>query len=147
VSCVDHVGITVADLDRAIRLYVDVFECRVLRAADHSGKPQVRKLVGVPDADLRSAMLEAPGGHRIELVMYHRPRTAPVLTPTNAPGAVHLAFQVRSIQETLASLRAEGGTTVSEPVELSGGRFVYCRDPDGVMLELIEPAGSTTRAR
>jgi catechol 2,3-dioxygenase-like lactoylglutathione lyase family enzyme len=76
-----HVGLTVTDLDEAIRFYRDLlgFELAARRFVDPLLAPA---LSGIPDAEIEIAFLDLPGaehrggGHDLELVQYHRPVTA-----------------------------------------------------------------------
>lgn len=135
---IDHVGLTVADIEVAVAFYRDVIGCEVVSPPESRTNPKVRHVVGIPDAKIRGAMLKTPDGELIELVMYEEPKKPPTLMETTSPSAVHLAFRVQDIDGTLDRLKRAGSQPVSEPVELGSARFVYCRDPFGVLLELIE---------
>jgi len=56
---------------------------------------------------------------------------------------VHLAFQVESLDETMASLNAMGVKVTDGPTQTSSGsRFIFIDAPDGYEVELIErPSG------
>ncbi len=56
---------------------------------------------------------------------------------------VHLAFQVESLDETIALLNAQGVKITDGPTTTSSGsRFIFIDAPDGYEIELIErPAG------
>ncbi len=139
---IDHVGLTVPDLELAVAFYRDVIGCEVVSPPESRTNPSVRRVVGVPDAEIRGAMLKTAGGEHIELVMYEEPKTPATLMETTTPSAVHLAFRVQDIDGTLDRLKRAGSRPVSEPVELGSARFVYCRDPFGVLLELIETSAT-----
>jgi lactoylglutathione lyase len=52
---------------------------------------------------------------------------------------VHLAFQVDSLDETMASLTAKGVKVTDGPTQTSSGsRFIFIDAPDGYEVELIE---------
>ena len=143
VECFDHVGLTVPDIDEAVAFYRDVVGCQVLSRDEPPTGADVRRLVGVADAEIRGAMLATPGGDRIELIMYQRPKRSPETVETTTPSAMHLALRVTDLDDLLDRLREAGAVPVSGPVQLGGGRLVYCRDPFGVLLELVEPAGTS----
>jgi catechol 2,3-dioxygenase-like lactoylglutathione lyase family enzyme len=140
VESIDHVGLTVPDIEAAVAFYRDVVGCTVVSRPEPGSDQNVRRLVGVPDAKIRGAMLQTPAGQLIGLVMYEEPKKPAVLMETTTPSAVHLAFRVQDIDEVLERLKKTGSKPVSGPVQLGSGRFVYCRDPFGVLLELIEPS-------
>ena len=52
---------------------------------------------------------------------------------------VHLAFQVNSLEETIADLQANGVNITDGPTQTSSGsRFLFIDAPDGYEIELIE---------
>jgi catechol 2,3-dioxygenase-like lactoylglutathione lyase family enzyme len=139
----DHVGIVVEDLDAAIAFFVALGMERVGRGSVDG--PSVDRIVGLPDAGSDFAMLEAPGGGRIELIRFaspahHRDASA---DPANVPGLRHLCFAVDDLDATLATLRAHGAELVGH-VERYGSSFTLCyaRGPAGIIVELAEKAGA-----
>ncbi|RWR32354.1 VOC family protein [Sinirhodobacter populi] len=84
--------------------------------------------------------LALPDGSQIELFSF--PDAPPRPTRPEARGLRHLAFRVRDIEDTIAALAAHGVSC--EPVrtdEITGQRFTFFADPDGLPLELYEDAG------
>jgi catechol 2,3-dioxygenase-like lactoylglutathione lyase family enzyme len=67
------------------------------------------------------------------------------VAPRNV-GASHLCFIVDDLRQTYEALRAQGvDSFVSSPVEVDtgvnrGGYALYLRDPDGITVELFQPA-------
>ena len=52
---------------------------------------------------------------------------------------VHLAFQVESLDDTIAALTAKGVKITDGPTQTaSGSRFLFIDAPDGYEIELIE---------
>jgi lactoylglutathione lyase len=52
---------------------------------------------------------------------------------------IHLAFQVENLDDTIASLNAEGVKVTDGPTQTSSGsRFIFIDAPDGYEVELIE---------
>lgn len=81
--------------------------------------------------------LQAPGGVQIELFSFPDP-PARVSRP-EACGLRHLAFAVGDVGE--AAKRLESLGAACEPVrvdELTGRRYTFFQDPDGLPLELYE---------
>lgn len=65
--------------------------------------------------------------------------------PNNDVGAVHVTFVVSDCRKAYEELKAKGVQFNREPQVIPGGpwnRWViaYLRDPDGVTLELVQPA-------
>ena len=51
---------------------------------------------------------------------------------------VSLVISVDSLDETAGRIRKAGGRTVHETISAFGNRYLYCRDPDGNMICLVE---------
>jgi catechol 2,3-dioxygenase-like lactoylglutathione lyase family enzyme len=149
VRSIFHTGFVVRDLDVSIRFYADGLGLR-LRHRQTQDNDYTRSLVGYEDACLRIAQFQLPdgdpppSGHVLELVEYQTPQGAPADRERNTIGAGHLAFLVDDIEAMTARLTALGATPLSPPAQITeginrGGSAVYLYDPDGVMLELLQP--------
>jgi len=141
----DHVGVTVQDLDRSLKFYRDGLGLEVLRRRDHFRAEHVQRLVGLPNAELSVAMLAIPHGGKLELVQYHEPAGATVLMAPCDRGGLHFALVVDDIFSLKLRLEEDGTHFFSEPQcapsgPTEGSYFVYCRDPDGAIVELIQLA-------
>ena len=142
---IDHTCFTVSDLDRAIAFYGDVLGCEVLSVRERHGGA-VAAIVGYPDAHVRMADLRAPSGdHVIELFEYVDPAVEHAPIAPRVVGCAHLCFLVDDLPRVYEELRADGvDSFFSAPVEITegsgaGGRAVYLRDPDGIVVELYQP--------
>jgi methylmalonyl-CoA/ethylmalonyl-CoA epimerase len=134
---VDHIGIAVADLDEAIAWYAATFGL----VATHE---EVNEEQGV-----REAMLSAPGdtSTAIQLLAPLRPDSAiGKFLERSGPGIQQMAYRVADIEATSAALRAQGLRLLyEEPRRGTAGsriNFVHPKDAGGVLVELVEPAGS-----
>ena len=141
-----HTGITVSDLDRSTRFYREVLGFEVSPPVRVSG-PFFEKVTGVPGCVIDVAFARG-AGHIIELLCYREPgdRKTSTLRACD-PGFWHLCFKVRDLDQVVRAVRASGFEALSEiqtatDPPVTGLRVVYVRDPDGVVLELIqEPPG------
>lgn len=156
VRSVFHVGFVVSDLDASLRFYCEGLGLE-LRHRQLQNNAYTSSLVGYPDAVLEIAQLRfadaepPPSGHVIELISYREPPSAPADRERSTLGAGHLAFIVDDVFAMSDRLCGFGAKLINEPVEITegintGGWDIYLQDPDGVTLELLQPAG-TGRAR
>ena len=131
-----HVGTTVADLERAVDFYRDVFGFDVLGRFSISGEAFATG-VGVPNATGEFAHLDADGV-RVELVEYDPAGEACVAERINQRGAKHLGFGVEDVDSFYEGL-PDDVETLSEPqTTASGSRICFVRDPEGNLVEIIE---------
>lgn len=121
-----HTRMRVSDMDQTLAFYTEVLGLEVL---ERKVSPRGSQL----------AFLRVPNSEElIELCSF--PPSGPVKVQEDL---VHLAFQVESLDQTIAALQqrdvriTDGPTTTS-----SGSRFLFIDAPDGYEVELIErPAG------
>jgi len=146
-----HFSFTVSDIERSIAWYTEVLGLELVhRQRQENEYTQV--LVGIPGAVLEVAQFAVPGvpparsTHMLELVEYVTPlgeRFGEL--PTNSVGCAHLALMVTDIHERYERMRGLGVAFANPPVAITagantGGFACYFRDPDGITLELMQPA-------
>jgi catechol 2,3-dioxygenase-like lactoylglutathione lyase family enzyme len=139
---VHHVGLTVSDLDAATGFYTELLGSTVVEHIEPDDHAAVRTLVGVPDAEISGRLIELPSGDRVELLAYRSGYRRRVDVRPCDPGAMHLACAVPDLAAATGFVRRRGGTVVGDPVRFGRALFVYCTDPDGNVLELIEENAS-----
>lgn len=116
-----HASLLVADTQLSLRFYQDILGLE--RIAE-------RPDLGYPGAWLRVGRGQI---HLLEL-----PNPDPVEgRPSHGGRDRHLAMTVADLETLMARLEAAG---VSYTSSRSGRRALFCRDPDGNALELIEAA-------
>jgi catechol 2,3-dioxygenase-like lactoylglutathione lyase family enzyme len=145
VTRIDHVGITVSDLDRALGFYRDLLGLRVV--ADNTiSEPAVSELLGLDSVELRIVDLDSGDGRIVELIQYVRPTGKRLDYESSDPASEHIAFTVDDLAAVRARLADAGAKIVSRrplTIEDPGGSFdgaicLYVRDPDGAILELVQ---------
>jgi catechol 2,3-dioxygenase-like lactoylglutathione lyase family enzyme len=143
VSGVDHIGLTVTDIERSIEFYTSVLECSIVMRQEKEGG-YLAAIVGYPGAHVLMTHLQPPGGGpRIELFQYLVPESADRdLEPRNV-GNAHICFVVEDLAGLYEKLVAKGINTISPPIEVdtgvnTGGSSLYLYDPDGITLELFQ---------
>jgi len=142
----DHTGITVLNLERSLAFWRDLLGFELSHTAHQTGQ-LAKEITGVAGAELKLAVLKAPGGHKIELLEYLAPpeRTKHAdLRPCDV-GAVHVALLVDDLNAVLEKILASGWKAAGRPQTLKSGpnagkRVVYVRDPDGTTIEFMELA-------
>jgi catechol 2,3-dioxygenase-like lactoylglutathione lyase family enzyme len=140
-----HLGICVSDLERSVRFYVEGLGFEPV--ASHQVGAEFAALMEVDGVALESRML-ARDGVTIELLGYSSPGTTGdgARRPMNQLGFTHLSLRVDDVDDVAATIEALGGTVVTATrttFELPEVRldFLYCTDPDGVRIELMDLPG------
>lgn len=120
-----HVAVICSDYEVSKRFYTEVLGLEIL-AETHR-----------PERDSYKLDLRVPGGTRIELFSFPSP---PARTSRpEACGLRHLAFVVASVEEQATGLIAKGVAVEEIRVDaLTGKRFTFFADPDGLPIELYE---------
>ena len=141
---VDHVGLTVVDLDAAIAWYVAVFGFEVLQGPDVIGgdEERVRDIFGPEVADFRIAYLGSGTGPRLQLFEFTKPAVERRDESFEywRTGISHIGLGCADVAEAVARLEAHGGRRRSAiHGALPGPVYCYCEDPDGNVIELIAP--------
>jgi catechol 2,3-dioxygenase-like lactoylglutathione lyase family enzyme len=144
---IHHIGITTADIDRSLRFYRDLLGMRVL-GDNRLSRPEVAALLGCDELDLRIVDLDTGDGRIVELLQYLQPAGVHVHYTNRDPGSAHVALSVEDLDRVRARIEAAGGSVISRhPVKaadtegiFANSRLLYVRDPDGMILELVERA-------
>jgi lactoylglutathione lyase len=138
-----HGGITVSDMDRALRFYQDGLglETEFDRILD---APYLKAVLGLHFEEMRAVYLRIPGGGFVELLEY---RGVERLSAASRPcdyGAGHLCLYVDDVEAMHARLVGLGFAARSPSVvEITSGpnagaRSCYMADPDGYAVELFQ---------
>ena len=142
---VDHFSYTVGDIDRSLAFYAKLGFEPVNRYAEAG--PHVDRGAATENADMDIQLLRhGADGVMLELIRYtrHPARRAP---RNNVVGAAHIAFVVADMDSAYAALVADGVEFLSEPnTDQYGEKWVYMRDPDGIAVELMQPAPGSARS-
>ena len=122
---VDHIGIRVRDLDRALNFY-RVLGFDLLRQAKGDNVAIVRNQNGVE----LNLIFNADAGEPDTNVLMD--------VPGKYPGYTHMALRVGSISATIVALKANDLAITQGPVSFgeSGQVSVFVRDPDRNVIEL-----------
>lgn len=136
----DHVGITVADLDTASAFFVQLglaVEGRTFLEGDF-----LDTVTGIPDARTEIVLLRPPdGGTGVELASFIRPDHEP-----GSPAAMPTELGLRSVTFEVEDLKAIVERVAEDGYGLVGGigeyehawRMASVRGPEGIIVSLAE---------
>ena len=148
ITGVHHFSFSVTSLDRTVEFYTKLLgvklQSRGRNRYDTLGTALFGTAWGVDQAraDLELAVMNI-GGTRVEFIEYKDPAARPYHKNPSVAGSAHLAFRVDDIEETRKKLEA-AGVGFHAPINsyLEGGKiewkWCYFRDPDGIVLELVQ---------
>ena len=143
VIAADHTGITVSNLERSLEFWQNVLGFKFSHRA-HQTSEMASEITGVAGAEIKLAVVKAPGGHKIELLEYLAPadRKKVDVRPCDV-GSVHIAFTVDNLDAVLQKIAASGWKPAGKPQTLKSGpnagkRVIYVRDPDGTTIEFMQ---------
>ena len=144
----DHTGVTVSNLQRSLAFWRDVLGFELSHTAHQTGE-LAEEITGIAGAEIKLAVVKAPGGHKIELLEYLAPpdrKKHPDVRPCDV-GSVHVALLVDDVEPILQGISASGWKPAGKPQTLktgpnAGKRVVYVRDPDGTTIEFMQPPPS-----
>src|SRR5438045_4856453 len=121
VIAADHTGITVSNLERSLEFWQNVLGFEFSHRA-HQTSEMAAEITGVPGAEIKLAVVKAPGGHKIELLQYLAPpdRKQAALRPCDV-GSVHIALTVDNLDELLSRIAAWGWKAAGRPQTLTLG--------------------------
>jgi len=137
-----HFGICVRDLDRSLHFYCEALGFE--KAESHQIGQEFARLMDLDEVSVTSQFIRR-GATAIELLAFDEP--APFgdgeRRAVHQLGLTHLSFRVQDLEGTVQRVCDLGGSVVDSSrttIDLGGAplRFVYCTDPDGVRVELMD---------
>jgi glyoxylase I family protein len=145
VTGVDHIGITVPDLDQATSFFVDVLGCEYLYSLGpfvHDGDWMSEHLNVADDTVMRQLHFFRLGGQAIFEVFEYAAADQRQTPPRNSDvGGHHVAIYVTDLDAAVAHLHRLKLRVLGEPTASSGPsagqRWVYFLSPWGMQFELV----------
>ena len=139
-----HFCIYVTDIVLSTRCYVQVlgFEAQEGGRTDAPGP-----LLEMPGAMVRTQFIHHPQGLRMELWTVENQKSAAAVDPrpANLPGRPHLCFVVDDLEEVASRIAAYGGSRLEGTrSDLGYGELMFCADPNGTRIELVQIKGGWT---
>lgn len=125
ISGIHHLAVIASDYARSKRFYTEVLGLKVIAETYREARRSYKLDLAVP------------GGAQIELFSF--PDSPPRPSYPEACGLRHLAFAVPDLDASVKAIQSHG--IAVEPIrvdELTGKRFTFCADPDGLPIEFYE---------
>lgn len=137
-TAIDHVGVAVPDLDEAIAFYDRTFGLKEIHR-------EVNEEQGVAEAMLQVGDTDS----KIQLLAPLTPEsTIAKFLDKNGQGIQQLAYRVVDVEQVSAILRERGVRLLYDAPRrgTSDSRinFVHPKDAGGILVELVEPAATTS---
>lgn len=135
---VDHVGITVPDLDAAVQFFENALGAELLWKLG----PFHETPTGVPIRSIHMAMLRLGPNLNVELMAFDADAQQRTMPSNIDYGATHLAFFVDDIEAAAASLKKHGAELMKGPIDAKGDakqgeRIWYFKTPWGAFMEIL----------
>ena len=124
-----HTSIRTSDIDRSIDFYMRIMGLKLLNRHE------------IPQNNAEIAFLQDPEGKgaKLELTFYRKQKRF-IQADYEDRIFDHIAFEVKNMEKTIATMRKEKITITDEPFKLgpTGPLIAFIEDPDGTLIELIE---------
>ena len=143
----DHIAVTVSDLDRSLAFYKDLLGFKEVERHKLEGET-ISTMVGKADAILQVVRLTSPEKSSIllDLQQYVEPPGSVSNAELGMVNHGHFCYGVSNLPAAYEELKSKGVEFISEPVtfdlgvegEDGGIQVVFLKDPDGFILELME---------
>jgi catechol 2,3-dioxygenase-like lactoylglutathione lyase family enzyme len=145
ITGVDHVGINVPDLPKAVKFFTDVLGFTAVTQIgpvplDSAWKAANHMHQGTGPVTIK--MTRAGDGANLELFYYEQNEGSQQQPGGDDIGATHIAFYTPDIKASVADLKARGVTFLGEPFTMpmgdtEGETWVYFLTPWGSKMELV----------
>ena len=151
ITGVHHLSFSVTNLERTVEFYTKILGVKLQSRGPNRYDTLGTALFGTKwginqrHADIELAVMNV-GNTRVEFIQYKDPKAQPYHKNPSIAGSAHLAFKVDNIEEMRKKLE-EAGVEFHSPINsfMEGGKvewkWCYFRDPDGIVLELVEEKG------
>jgi catechol 2,3-dioxygenase-like lactoylglutathione lyase family enzyme len=137
----NHTSFTVTDIYKSVQFWTAALGFEAQSVSSRSGNWQA-KVTGIPGAKLLVAHLYGHGTH-IEFIQYTEAAGTVTRLDPNMACAAHICFEVTNIEKTWEKLIAAGADSQGEITAIDNGpmeglKAGYLRDPNGIIIELVE---------
>ena len=134
----NHVGLCVTDVERSRTFYEQALGFTFWWELEQLPEEESAKLLGLETPLELHAVYLIRDGFVLELLHYHSDRMQPARVRSMAePGLTHISVTVGDMSAAFERVEQFGGRVLHET---NTGPAVMIRDPDGQLIELLEPS-------
>ncbi len=137
---VRHAGVSVSIMERSLCFYEGFLGFSRQRRLRRQGE-YISRLTGTDNADIDIAILTSLQGEFLELLCFSEKSSGEIhRRPLATPGRAHIAVTVDGLNALYFRGLELGVEFITPPIHSPDGVLVcFCRDPDGLLIELVEP--------
>lgn len=124
-------------MKRSLEFYCNVLGFPIIRVVEMD-KKAIRELYGLDEnVQVKVVILRTGWGSFVELFEFSSLEEG-IEVKWNRPGITHIALDVGNLHKTYRELKDRGFEFVIEPMKTGGPDWVFMKDPDGNLVELID---------
>jgi catechol 2,3-dioxygenase-like lactoylglutathione lyase family enzyme len=134
-----HTGIVVDKLEQSLSFYKDLLGLKIAKRIKEKGV-YIDRVLALENVEVTTVKMIATDGQLIELLKYHSHPQRVVPYKICDVGPTHIAFTVDNLGSMYKQLKNHGVCFNSPPCISPDGcaKVVFCRDPEGNFIELVE---------
>jgi catechol 2,3-dioxygenase-like lactoylglutathione lyase family enzyme len=138
ITGLQHVSITVSNLDRSVEFYSDVLGLYYL-GTQWMPSDQVYEIYKLQGVSLRYGWLRTARDGVIELLEFQPPDKTDFEFLPSRCGPNHFALQVQDLTKLYKELTEKGVEGLVPPKTIQGKiKVAFIKDPDGIPIELVD---------
>lgn len=139
IRSLSHSGVTVSNFEASVKWYYEMFGLMLIDEQNLSKEQTdgLHNLYGVMNTKVRLGFLRAPKGGVVEIFEF-TPSQPGTKTIWNRPGITHITFDVKNVPKWYERLSKKGVEFFSKPQKTGANEWVFLKDLDGNLIELID---------
>jgi catechol 2,3-dioxygenase-like lactoylglutathione lyase family enzyme len=142
---INHVGVTVRNLERSVEFYRDIFGAKLIESpCDMVEDQEESKGLGVPGSVHRICLMEFGPGQYIEFMEFGDVESPhPETLPLNQLGNHHISLSIDNMAEWEKKITGMNLEFLYKPIpyvnkDESVSYWALFKDPDGIAVELLQ---------
>lgn len=139
IRSLSHSGVTVSNFQASVKWYYEMFGLMLIdeQTLSKEQADELHNLYGVKNTKIRLGFLRAPKGGVVEIFEF-TPSLPGTKTIWNKPGITHITFDVKNVPKWYERLSEKGVEFFSKPQKTGVNEWVFLKDIDGNLIELID---------